>query len=199
MTVARPVAVRRLYPAIGEFVVQYAIVQGIMRTVLLSLVGVRTSGGAALVYGMSDSVLVKKTRFALVQYGKGYNGFEPALKKLSDVTKFRDQIVHWVPYVNSSRTTLEGWVNENKDYKNPSQPQLNCKPDEIQKLTDWLHIFEWDLITVIKNVERNQRFVRADYVTLEDRWTPAPPKAAYHQQSDAVPKVVRKNRSAKKP
>lgn len=179
---ARPVALRRLYPAIGEFIVEYAVVQGLLRTTLIALHGVRGKGAATLVYGMSDEVVTRKLRLALQDYGKQFHKFHPALARLQEVAVFRNQIVHWVPFISPTRTTLEGFVDANRDYKNRNQPQVNCTPRHLRNLTRWLTLFEWDLITVLMTIDNKLRFNPDDYRTLQDGFAPDVPKSKYSRE-----------------
>ena len=125
---SRPVSLKRLYPAVGEFVIQYALVQGTMRTLLLALLNLRGKGATTLVYGMSDETVVRKIKVALTAYGRHYPKFKPALDDLEQVTTYRNQIVHWVPFVNPTRTTISAFIDAYRDYRNPNQPEIMYTP-----------------------------------------------------------------------
>ena len=125
---SRPVALKRLHPALGEFVIQYAVVQGTLRTLLLALLTVNHNGGGTLIHGMGDDVVLKKLRAALDRHGRDYPKFSIALNHIRDVSKFRNQILHWVPNMNPSRTTIEAFVDAFKDYATPNELQIKCTP-----------------------------------------------------------------------
>ena len=80
------------------------------RTLLLSLLQIDGDGGKALAYGMSDDIVAKKLKMAINQNGNKYVAFNNALEQFRDVTDFRNKLVHWVPFTNPGRTTLEFFV-----------------------------------------------------------------------------------------
>lgn len=172
-------SLEELYPVIGEFIIQYAIVQGTMRSVLLRLLGVTGDSGAILVYGMSDPVVDRKLKLALERYGSGFSNFEPALKRLRDIRLFRDQLIHWMPFTDSKRTTLEGIVDILRDFKNPNQPALNVTPAQMRDIIDWLRAYELDLLTLLLAIDQQEEFNEANYQTLDETTYPDIPKAAY--------------------
>src|SRR5262245_49698922 len=123
---SRPVSLKRLYPCFGEFMIQYAVVQGTLRTLLLALLKVRGKGATTLVHGMSDENVIRKIKIALTAYGRHYPKFKPALEALNEVAIYRNQMVHWVPFINPARTTISAFIDAYRDYRNPNQPEVIC-------------------------------------------------------------------------
>jgi hypothetical protein len=175
----RPISLKGLYPVIGEFVIQYAIVQGTIRTVFLRLLDVTGDAGAILVYGMSDAVIVRKLKLALQRHGDDFPKFEPALKRLHDITLFRDKLIHWMPFTDSKRTTLEGIVDILRDFRSVNQPALNFAPKQMRRMTAWLRAFELDLLTLLLAIDHNEALKESDYQTLDDGIFPDIPQAGY--------------------
>ena len=128
---------------------------------------------------MADTVLLRKLKIALKRHGNGFPKFEPALKMLQDITLFRDQLIHWMPFTDSKRTTLEGIVDILRDYKSVNQPALNFAPKQMRKMIEWLRAFELDLLTLLLAVDQKEALKVGDYQTLDDGIFPDIPKAAY--------------------
>lgn len=185
MAKCRPVALRRLHPAVGEFVIQYAVVQGTARTLLLALLKISHNSGGTLVYGMSDDVVLKKLKLSLKQYGNGYTRFGDALDRLRTVTDFRNKLLHWVPNMNPSRTTLAAFVDAFKDYTNPNEPQITCTPGDIRLLTKWLLLFEGDLAAMLMALANKERFDAELYRTIQSEYAPPVPKQGYPETKPA--------------
>lgn len=150
-----------------------------MRTVLLALLSVKGKGAATLIHGMSDDVVMRKVRMALTDYGKNFAAFKPSLQHLGEVTTLRNQLVHWVPFVNSSKTTIGSFVDAYRHYRNPTQPELNCTPKRLRDISHWLQQFEWDLVTILLAIDRKTRLDPMDYRTLAPGYTPDVPKSSY--------------------
>lgn len=175
----RAVSLKRLYPAVGEFMIQYAVVQGMLRTLLLALLKVRGKGATTLVYGMSDDVVCRKIRVALTAYGQNFPKFKPVLESLDNVSTYRNQIVHWVPFVNPQRTTLTGYIDAYRDYRNPNQPEVTCTPAGLRALCKWLHVLEVDLLQMLMAIDARERFDERACRTLDKAWQPIVPKSNY--------------------
>jgi hypothetical protein len=192
----RPISLKRLYPAVGEFMIQYAVLQGTLRTLLLALLKVRGQGATALVYGMSDENVSRKLRIALAGYGRGYGEFRPALDALGEVATLRNQLVHWVPFINPAGTTIQAFVDAYRDYRNP--PELNCTPEMLRALSKWLRLFQWDVALMVLALDKRERFERQIYRTLDKSWQPEVPKSNYRRKSqsaaDAASEPPRKSR-----
>lgn len=176
---AKKVSLKRLYPAVGRFIVQYAVVQGMLRTVLLALLKVRGRGATTLVYGMSDEVVSRKIKIALQAYGRNFPKFKPALESLDKVATYRNQIVHWVPFVNPDKTTLSAYVDAYRDYKNPNQPEVTCTPESLHSLCRWLVVLEGDLLQVLMSVDAGEPFDKDNCRTLDPAFQPSVPKSNY--------------------
>jgi hypothetical protein len=179
----RPVALKKLYPALGEFVIQYAVVQGTLRTLLLALLDVKPNGGGTLIYGMSDDVVLKKINLSLRQHGRDYPKFAVALKHLRSISIFRNQLLHWVPNMNPSRTTLAAFVDAFRDYTNPNEPQIQCTPAEMKRLTQWLQVFEGDLAAVLMALGNKEAFDKELCRTIQKGQEPVFPKSSYSSNS----------------
>jgi hypothetical protein len=175
----RVVSLRRLYPAVGEFVIQYAVVQGMLRTLLLALLKVRGKGATTLVYGMSDDVVCRKIRVALTAYGRNFGKFKPALESLDKVATYRNQIIHWVPFINPQRTTIAAYVDAYRDYRNPNQPEVTCTPAGLRALCKWLYVFEGDLLQMLMAIDAKEAFDERACRTLDNAWQPVVPKSNY--------------------
>jgi hypothetical protein len=172
----RPVSMKRLCPAVGQFVLQYASVQGTLRTLLLTLVGVKSNGPSILVYGMADEVVAKKVQIALLRYGRGYRRFEDAMKHLREVSEFRNRLLHWVPNTNPARTTLLAMVDAWRDHTNPNEPQINVTPETLRNLSRWLRLFEGDLLVMLGAINDKEGFDADMYRTLQAGFEPRVPK-----------------------
>jgi hypothetical protein len=159
--------------------IQYAVVQGTLRTLLLTLLKVRGKGATHLVHGMSDDNVMRKLNVALNAYGRHYPKFRPALNTLGEVTTYRNQMVHWVPFFNPGRTTISAFIDAYRDYRNPNQPEVTCTPEALRALTRWLRVFEWDVLALIMAIETKERFEIRSYRTLDPRWQPVVPKSNY--------------------
>lgn len=179
----KPVSLKRLYPAVGEFMIQYAVVQGTLRTLLLALLNVRGKGATTLIYGMSDDVVCRKIRVALTAYGRGFPKFKPALEALDEVATFRNQIVHWVPFINPQRTTITAYVDAYRDYRNPNQPEVTCTPAALRALCKWLRVFEWDVLQMLMAIDTRESFDECACRTLDKNWRPVVPKSNYPPRS----------------
>jgi hypothetical protein len=182
----RPVALKRLHPALGEFVIQYAVVQGTLRTLLLALLDVKHNGGGTLIYGMGDDIVLKKLKPSLVKHGKDYSKFNKALEHLRDIAKFRNQLLHWVPNINPSRTTIEAFVDAFKDYATPNELQIQCTPKEIRYLTQWLQVFEGDLAAVLMALGNDENFDKELCRTIQAGQEPRLPKSGYPAKKRTV-------------
>jgi len=180
---ARPVSLKRLYPPFGQFMIQYAVVQGALRTLLLALLKVRGKGATHLVHGMSDDNVIRKLNVALNAYGRHYPKFKPALTALAEVTAYRNQMVHWVPFLNPSRTTLSSFMDAYRDYRNPNQPEVTCTPEVLRELTKWLRVLEWDVLALIMAIDARERFEIKSYRTLDEAWQPVVPKSKYRTKT----------------
>ncbi len=183
---SRPVALKKLHPALGEFVIQYALVQGTLRTLLLVLLDVKHNGGGTLIYGMGDEVVLKKLRGALNKHGKDYSKLVPALEHIRKVTNFRNRLLHWVPNLNPSRTTIEAFVDAFKDYATPNEHQIKCTPMEIRNLTQWLQVFEVDIVAVLLALGNKERFDKNSCATIQDGQEPRLPKSGYPKKKTTI-------------
>lgn len=165
-----------------------------MRTLLLSLLRLKTNGAQTLLYGMADEVVLRKVQIALRHHGRGYRQFEQALKHLKEVSNFRNQMLHWVPNMNPSRTTLTAVVDAWRDYTNPNDPQLSVTPEQLRQLTLWLRLFEGDLIVMLLAIDEKQSFDMDMYRTMQDAYAPSTPKPTYETPS---PTKARRARAKK--
>jgi hypothetical protein len=163
--------------------IQYALVQGTLRTLLLTLLKVRGKGATTLVHGMTDENVIRKLRIALNAYGRHYPKFRPALDALGEVAIYRNQMVHWVPFINPSRTTVTAFVDAHRDYRNPNQPEVTCTPEALRAVNKWLRLFEWDVLTLIMAINAKERFEIKSYRTLDPAWQPTVPKSNYPPKS----------------
>jgi hypothetical protein len=122
---------------------------------------------------------VKKIKIALNSYGRHYPQFKPAFDALDEVTTYRNQIIHWVPFINPSRTTISAFIDAYRDYRNPNQPEVTCTPELLRSLSKWLRLFEWDLLAMIMAIDQRERFDVRSYRTLDKAWQPRVPKSSY--------------------
>ncbi|MGE0629106.1 MAG: hypothetical protein AB7O43_14875 [Hyphomicrobiaceae bacterium] len=150
-----------------------------MRSVLLSALKSNSAGGRALVYGMSDEVVFSKVKVAIDSHGTRYRDFLVSMALLRKVMAFRNQLLHWVPFTNPEKTTLEAFVDANKHYKNPNQPQMICNERELRDLTKWLRLFEWDTLALLMALQQNERPARGMFRTADEAFMPALPLASY--------------------
>lgn len=124
---------------------------------------------------MSDENIIRKIKIALDAYGRHYPKFKPAFNALNEVSTYRNQMVHWVPFINPSKTTMIAFVDAYRDY----QPEVICTPEALRLLIKWLRLFEWDVLAMIMAIEAKERFEITSYRTLDKAWQPIVPKSNY--------------------
>lgn len=168
---------RRFYASVGEFMIQYAIVQAVLRSALLTMLSVDGHGGRHLLYGMSDEVVIRKLQVAINGNGKRHRHFLKVLPLLSEVAQFRNQLVHWVPHTDPQRTKVEAFVDAYRNFKNPNNPQISCSSIEVVHLTKWLRILEWDIATLTLSIRNNEKFDADMMRSTDEKYRPNVPKA----------------------
>ncbi|MBO6766245.1 hypothetical protein [Maricaulis sp.] len=86
-----------IYEVLGEFIVDFAIMENMLRQLLLAAVEAEIQAGYFLVGRMDAGALLPKIRATLTQKRAGSDHFGKFLSDLKQVTVFRNLVVHKAP------------------------------------------------------------------------------------------------------